>query len=107
MVVPGRGVHATATWWQQRWWPSVTNVGTRPTVGGTVLRIETHVLGEPGEMRGELLRVAFLDRLREERRFEGLPALTAQITRDVEAARLVHDRAALPGWSCGLGPPAP
>jgi len=103
MVVPGGGVHVTATRWQQRWWPSVTNVGTRPTVRGTALRIETHVLGEPGDMLDGVVRVAFLERLREERRFDGLDALAAQIALDVEAARRLHEVVHPERWPDGLG----
>jgi riboflavin kinase/FMN adenylyltransferase len=65
----------------------VANVGTRPTLGGEERRLEVHLLGFAGELYGEEVRVRFLKRLREERRFPSLEALRAQIARDVEAAR--------------------
>ncbi|MGC8903961.1 riboflavin biosynthesis protein RibF [Thermus sp.] len=65
----------------------VANVGTRPTLGGEERRLEVHLLGFAGELYGEEVRVRFLKRLREERRFPSLEALKAQIARDVEAAR--------------------
>lgn len=66
----------------------VLNVGVRPTVTGTRLeRCEVHLLEGGGDLYGRTLRVAFVARLREERRFDGLDALVAQIARDVDAAR--------------------
>ncbi|BCZ91400.1 riboflavin biosynthesis protein [Thermus thermophilus] len=65
----------------------VANVGTRPTLGGEERRLEVHLLGFAGELYGEEVRVRFLKRLREERRFPSLEALRAQIAKDVEAAR--------------------
>ncbi|AEV15840.1 MAG: riboflavin biosynthesis protein RibF [Thermus sp.] len=65
----------------------VANVGTRPTLGGGERRLEVHLLGFAGELYGEEVRVRFLKRLREERRFPSLEALKAQIAEDVAAAR--------------------
>jgi len=65
----------------------VANVGTRPTLGGEERRLEVHLLGFIGELYGEEVRVRFLKRLREERRFPSLEALKAQIAEDVEEAR--------------------
>ncbi|WP_038056119.1 riboflavin biosynthesis protein RibF [Thermus amyloliquefaciens] len=65
----------------------VANVGSRPTVNGTERRLEVHLLGFAGELYGEEMQIAFLKRLREERRFPDLQALRTQIAQDVEAAR--------------------
>lgn len=65
----------------------VANVGTRPTLGGKERRLEVHLLGFAGELYGEEVRVRFLKRLREERRFPSLEALRAQIAEDVAEAR--------------------
>lgn len=64
----------------------VANVGTRPTLGEE-RRLEVHLLGFAGELYGEEVRVRFLKRLREERRFPSLEALRAQIAEDVAEAR--------------------
>lgn len=66
----------------------VMNVGVRPTVSGDTLRIEAHLLDFEGDLYGKRLAVELALRLREERRFDGLPALRAQIGADVAAARL-------------------
>jgi riboflavin kinase / FMN adenylyltransferase len=67
----------------------VCNVGVKPTVevAGKVAP-EVHLLDFDGrDLHGEAIRVAFLARLREERRFPSVDALRAQIARDIEAAR--------------------
>ena len=67
----------------------VCNVGTKPTVttDGTVVA-EAHLFDfEGGDLYGDRIRVAFLRRLRDERRFPSVEALRAQIADDVEAAR--------------------
>ncbi|WP_243027077.1 riboflavin biosynthesis protein RibF [Thermus albus] len=65
----------------------VANVGTRPTLGGTERRLEVHLLGLAQEIYGEEMRLNFLKRLREERRFSSLNELKAQIAQDIAAAR--------------------
>jgi riboflavin kinase / FMN adenylyltransferase len=70
-----------------RTFPSVTNIGWRPTVAGTEQRLEAHVLDASPDLYGTLVRFEPLASIRGEQRFESLDALTAQIARDVDAAR--------------------
>ncbi|MFT5050684.1 MAG: riboflavin kinase/FMN adenylyltransferase [Chlamydiales bacterium] len=70
--------------------PAVTNIGHRPTVDGKQSGppgVEVHLLDFDGDLYGEHLEVDFLQRLRGERRFPDLAALSAQIAADVQAAR--------------------
>lgn len=70
--------------------PGVMNHGVRPTVGaGLRATLEVHVLDFSGDLYGERLRVSLVAKVRDEQRFDGLPALQAQIARDVDAARAV------------------
>ena len=86
-VLP-RGVFAVRVWVAQRTYPAVVNVGTRPTVGrDSAVRLEAHLLGFSGVLYGDELRVVFLKKLRDERSFDSLEALSKQIARDVESAR--------------------
>ena len=62
-------------------------VGSRPTVGGTQVMLEAHLLEYSGALYGRHLRVDFLQRLREDRHFDSLDALQAQMRLDVDAAR--------------------
>ena len=66
----------------------VTNVGTRPTFDdGQGLLAEAHVLGFDGDLYGRRVDLSFEHAIRDERRFEDVEALRAQIARDVEQAR--------------------
>ena len=69
----------------------VANIGVRPTIapGETEPRVEVHLFDTSVDLYGARLRVHLVARLREERRFEGLDALKAQIARDAEAARAI------------------
>lgn len=67
--------------------PAVTNVGTRPTFGAKGRTIEAHLLDWEGDLYGKPLRVEFVSRLREERKFSGPEELVAQIRLDIENGR--------------------
>ncbi|HWS76125.1 MAG TPA: bifunctional riboflavin kinase/FAD synthetase, partial [Quisquiliibacterium sp.] len=69
-------------------WPAVASLGSRPAVerDGKLL-LEVHLFDFAGDLYGRMLRVEFLQRLREERHYDTLEALTAQIDRDAQDAR--------------------
>lgn len=87
-LLPPSGVYATTLLVNGTEWPSVTNVGMRPTfdIAGPVV-IETHVLGEPGNLYDARVRLRFVQRIRDERKFPDVDALRAQIEADARAAR--------------------
>ncbi len=66
---------------------AVVNVGFRPTFGETELSVEAHVLDFTGDLYGKRVTLAFVRRLREERKFPSVDALRQQIALDVAAAR--------------------
>ena len=68
-------------------WPGVASLGTRPTVDGGEMLLEAHLFDYDGNLYGRHLRVEFVARLREERRFDSLAALTAQMHQDAAGAR--------------------
>jgi riboflavin kinase/FMN adenylyltransferase len=61
----------------------------RPTFDGRDETVEAHLLGFKGDLYGETLRVRFVDRIRDERKFENVDQLVEQIRRDIEAARQI------------------
>jgi riboflavin kinase/FMN adenylyltransferase len=67
--------------------PAVTNIGTRPTFGAGERTVEAHLLDYQGDLYDQEIGLSFLDRLREERKFDSVSDLVAQIGRDVEQAR--------------------
>jgi riboflavin kinase/FMN adenylyltransferase len=95
-VLPATGVYVTQTrdMADGRTWPSVTNVGRRPTFGGGDLSVESFLLSPLEGGTPERITVEFLHRLREERKFENVEALRAQILRDAARAQAWHRRAA-------------
>jgi riboflavin kinase/FMN adenylyltransferase len=95
-VVPPNGVYATTVRLDGVIYPSVTNVGVRPTFGGEPrVVIEAHLIDVARDLYGQTLRLGFIQRLRDERRFEGVEQLTAQIGADVQKARLLFDQMSL------------
>jgi riboflavin kinase/FMN adenylyltransferase len=86
LLVP-TGVYACRAGLGDASYRAVTNVGIRPTFGDNTLAVEVHILDFTGDIYGRRMSLAFVARLREERRFESVDALTTQIRRDVAAAR--------------------
>jgi riboflavin kinase/FMN adenylyltransferase len=82
-VIPKYGVYATATLIDEVWRRSITNVGVRPTFEDeTAPSIETYVFDFDGDLYGDVLRVRFLHRIRDERKFDGIEELKIQIAKD-------------------------
>lgn len=67
------------------------NIGRRPTFEGMNVTVEVHLLGFEGTLYGETLRVEFLQRLRDERKFDSPDALVAQLSRDEKHCRKILD----------------
>jgi len=87
-VIPKNGVYATAILIEGRWRKSITNIGTRPTFHkSSDVLIETHVFDFDSELYGNVLRVRFLHRIRDEKKFASIEDLRNQILRDVTHAK--------------------
>jgi riboflavin kinase/FMN adenylyltransferase len=88
-TLPGSGIYAAYAVASGRRYPAVANIGTRPTFGEGAPTVEVHLLDFVGDLQGERLRVQFVERLRDERRFASAKALHAQIKKDISRAREV------------------
>jgi riboflavin kinase/FMN adenylyltransferase len=88
-IAPAFGVYATQVLWKGQVFPFIMNFGLRPTFGSAEKKptLETHLLDFSGSLYGETLTVEFIDRIREERRFESEQALRSQIQADIALAR--------------------
>jgi riboflavin kinase/FMN adenylyltransferase len=92
-VIPRGGVYVTAALTEGQWRRSVTNIGTRPTFDeATEPTVETHVLNWSGSLYSDVLRVRFLHRLRDEKKFSSVDELKSQIERDVLRAEKYFQR---------------
>lgn len=85
-LVPRFGVYAASAEIDGRLYPSVTNIGVKPTVAGERAPLaETHILGFSGDLYGRKIEVCLQKFIREERRFGSLAELKEQIFADIEA----------------------
>ena len=86
-VIPKFGVYATANLIDGAWHRSITNVGVRPTFAGDKEpSIESYIFDFDGDLYGDVLRVRFLHRIRDERKFNGIEELKAQIAKNSNTA---------------------
>ena len=87
-LIPARGVYAVDVTVEGHTYRGMANIGTRPTVAGAGAEqtIEVHIIDFEGNIYGKEIIVAFLARLRDERRFDTLDALSAQLNADRLAA---------------------
>jgi riboflavin kinase/FMN adenylyltransferase len=93
-VIPRNGVYVTGTLIEDQWRRSVTNVGLRPTFGDAMEpSVETYVMNWDGDLYGDVIRVRFLYRLRDERKFGSIGELKTQIERDAARANSYFERA--------------
>jgi riboflavin kinase / FMN adenylyltransferase len=95
-LVPPHGVYATTAIIDGIVRPSITNIGTRPTVDASGrTTIETHIFDFDRDLYGMQVRLAFVQRLRDERAFDSLDGLKSQIAADCTRARVLFDRLSL------------
>lgn len=90
-VVPKNGVYASATEVDGTIYPSMTNIGKRPTVGGEELRSETCIIGFSGDLYGTHPEVRLIKLIRDEKKFPSLEALSEQLKIDSETAEKIYN----------------
>ena len=89
LLVPRFGVYACKATVDGKEYMAVTNVGTRPTVGGKTVTAEPFLLDFSGDLYGKTLHLAFYAFLRPEQKFDSLGMLKAQINKDIANCRTV------------------
>ena len=94
-LFPPNGVYATAVLMDGEIHASVTNVGVRPTFGASGPVVESHIFDIDRDLYGCRIRVAFVQRLRDELAFSDSDALRAQIARDCDEARALFRQISL------------
>ncbi len=88
-TVPRFGVYVSVALIDGKKYPSVTNVGVRPTVSGKELRSETCILDFSGDLYGKEVEVSLMEYLRPEEKFSDIEALKQAIDKDIKNARKV------------------
>lgn len=89
LVRPAGGVYAVQCTVDGTVIDGVSNVGTRPTFGGGDETIEVHLYDTTMDLYAKTVRVAFIDRIRNEQRFASVDALVSQIEADIDVAKSI------------------
>lgn len=92
MVTPPNGVYVTYCDYNGVRYPSVTNVGIKPTIGHYNKNVETHIFNFDKELYGKQITVEFLKKTRDEVKFDNVTDLSEQILRDCRDAKAFHSR---------------
>lgn len=88
-LLPLAGVYAVRVRLGRRMYDAVANLGRRPTFAGEEPTLEIHLLDFAGDLYGARLRLYFVERLRDERRFASAPELQSAIRDDIARARVI------------------
>lgn len=91
IITPPNGVYVTNCIYKDEVYPSITNVGTRPTIGSFEKNIETHIFNFNKELYGKTIRIEFLSKIRDEVKFHNVDELKEQIKKDCEKTKSWHE----------------
>ena len=96
LASPPRWIYAGRARVDGRSYPAAISLGVKPTFGGdperSPLVLEAYLLDYQGDLYGVDLRIEFLERLRDELKFDSVPELVAQMDEDVADTRRLQDR---------------
>ena len=90
-LIPADGAYAVKVEYQDQWHNGMLNIGFRPTVNGTTRTIETHIFDFNQNLYGQVLTIGFVEKIRGEKKFENLEALSKQLTLDRKDAMKILD----------------
>jgi len=90
-LIPKGGVYAVTVTLNGETYFGVSNIGYNPTFGNNALSIETHLLDFSGDLLGRIIKINFIMRLRDEKKFSGVEELIAQINLDIKQAKAIFE----------------
>jgi len=91
------GIYAVIARVEGHAFPAVASFGTRPTVDDGPPLLEVHLLDFDGDLYGREMEVEFIERIRDELKFESIPLMVAEMERDKARARAILESAPLGG----------
>jgi riboflavin kinase / FMN adenylyltransferase len=94
-AVPLDGIYATIIEVKRQPWLSVSSIGVNPTFADGTRTVESFVLDFERDLYGEAVKLSFVERIREERKFPTAEALVAEMENDVSSARAIFDKLGL------------
>lgn len=86
-IIPKEGVYAVRVRFNNEWFNGMMNIGHRPTFEGKTQTLEVHLFDFDEDIYGEEVQVRFLNRIRDEKKFDGIDNLKAQLAEDEQKAR--------------------
>lgn len=87
-IVPAHGVYVVKVWVNNTLYKGMMNIGNRPTVAGIKQTREVYILDFNQDIYQQKIRVEFLERIRDEQKFDSLEQLTTQLHKDLEKTKL-------------------
>ena len=84
-LIAAVGVYACRVEWMGKMYKGMSNIGFRPTIDHGELTIEVNIFDFETDIYGETITISFVERMRDEKKFDNLEALTAQLVKDKEA----------------------
>jgi riboflavin kinase/FMN adenylyltransferase len=96
-VIPSDGIYATLFHIGQEPWLSVSSIGVNPTFGAGPRTVESYMLNFDRDIYGTKIKLAFVKKIREEKKFADVASLIAQIQEDVRSARAIFDSLGITG----------
>jgi riboflavin kinase/FMN adenylyltransferase len=91
-LCPKTGIYAVTVEWENKQLNGVANIGYSPTFDDHEFTVEVHILDFDQDIYGDKIRVNFIQRIRDEKKFAGIDELIEQIHRDIAAARDIFAR---------------
>lgn len=85
-LIPRKGVYYTNVQWQDKIYKGITSVGNNPTVNGDKLTIETYILDFNNDLYGHNIKVYFIKKIRDEKKFNSIDDLVIQLKKDKDYA---------------------
>lgn len=91
-IIPKEGVYATRAIFDNKIFSSITNIGSNPTVNNSgEITVETHIIDFSDSIYGKEIKIEFVKRIRDEKKFANLDELKKQIQKDIECAKNGHN----------------
>lgn len=84
LLIPNNGIYVTKVYVYNDVYYGATNIGYNPTVNGDKLSIETNILEFDEDIYGQVIKIEFLERIRDEKKFNSLEELKAQLKKDTD-----------------------
>ena len=84
LLIPKKGVYVTSVYIDDNIYYGATNIGYNPTVKGESLSIETNILEFSEDIYGKIIKLEFLERIRDEKKFNSIDELKLQLKKDTD-----------------------